>query len=43
MRHHYQTDTLYYGVSTPLWDYVFGTMWAKKQPVASEESVSRAM
>jgi sterol desaturase/sphingolipid hydroxylase (fatty acid hydroxylase superfamily) len=26
MRHHYQTDTLFYGVSTPLWDYVFGTM-----------------
>ena len=38
MRHHYQTDTLYYGVSTPLWDYVFGTMWSKKQPVATEDS-----
>lgn len=31
MRHHYQMDTLYYGVSTPLWDYVFGTMWPGKQ------------
>jgi sterol desaturase/sphingolipid hydroxylase (fatty acid hydroxylase superfamily) len=31
MRHHYQVDTLYYGVSTPLWDYVFGTMWPGKQ------------
>jgi sterol desaturase/sphingolipid hydroxylase (fatty acid hydroxylase superfamily) len=32
MRHHYQTDDQFYGVSTPLWDYVFGTMWPKKQP-----------
>lgn len=42
MRHHYQADTLYYGVSTPLWDYVFGTMWVKKQPsLSSEDGVNR--
>jgi sterol desaturase/sphingolipid hydroxylase (fatty acid hydroxylase superfamily) len=26
MRHHFQNDLLFYGVSSPLWDYVFGTM-----------------
>lgn len=31
MRHHYQTDDLYYGVSNPLWDYVFGTMKQEKE------------
>lgn len=41
MRHHYQMDTLYYGVSTPLWDYVFGTMWSRKQSVSTEDSVNR--
>lgn len=25
MRHHYQDDHVGYGVSSPLWDYVFGT------------------
>jgi sterol desaturase/sphingolipid hydroxylase (fatty acid hydroxylase superfamily) len=25
MRHHYQTDTLGYGVTSPLWDYMFAT------------------
>jgi len=42
MRHHYQTDDLYYGVSTPLWDYVFGTMWPRKQPVSQGDSTSKA-
>lgn len=28
--HHYQDDTKAYGVSSPLWDYVFGTMPDKK-------------
>ena len=37
MRHHYQTDDLYYGVSTPIWDYVFGTMWPRKQPSTTVE------
>ena len=31
MRHHYQMDDQFYGVSTPLWDYVFGTMWPKRE------------
>jgi len=26
MRHHYQTEDRRYGVSSPLWDYVMGTM-----------------
>jgi 4-hydroxysphinganine ceramide fatty acyl 2-hydroxylase len=30
MKHHYQTETLGYGVSSPLWDYVFGTMFPGK-------------
>ena len=28
--HHYQDDTLMYGVSSPLWDYVFGTVPKKR-------------
>ena len=41
MRHHYQTDDLYYGVSTPLWDYIFGTMWPGKQSASAEDQVKR--
>jgi sterol desaturase/sphingolipid hydroxylase (fatty acid hydroxylase superfamily) len=26
MHHHFQTPDKRYGVSSPLWDYVFGTM-----------------
>lgn len=26
LRHHYRDDDLGYGVSSPLWDYVFGTV-----------------
>jgi len=33
MRHHYQTDDFNYGVSSPLWDFVFGTYQSKKQTV----------
>jgi sterol desaturase/sphingolipid hydroxylase (fatty acid hydroxylase superfamily) len=43
MRHHYQTDDLYYGVSTPLWDYVFGTMWPRKQSALSEDVANKAV
>lgn len=44
MRHHYQTDRLYYGVSTPLWDYVFGTMWERKpSPIPEQDGVNRAL
>jgi len=31
MKHHYQADTLGYGVSSPLWDYVFGTTFPEKE------------
>ncbi|MCB0713848.1 MAG: sterol desaturase family protein [Ignavibacteriae bacterium] len=31
MRHHYQDDATKYGVSVPIWDYVFGTVERKKR------------
>ena len=31
MRHHYQTDEYNYGVSSPLWDFVFRTYQEKKE------------
>ena len=31
MRHHYQNETAKYGVSVPLWDYVFGTVEKRKK------------
>ncbi len=31
MRHHFHEDTAKYGVSVPLWDYVFGTVGKKKK------------
>lgn len=31
IRHHYQNEQLGFGVSSPLWDYVFGTTHPKKQ------------
>lgn len=34
MKHHYQTDDFNYGVSSPLWDFVFGTYQEKKEPAA---------
>ncbi len=30
-KHHYQDPNKGYGVSTPLWDYVFGTTYPKKE------------
>jgi sterol desaturase/sphingolipid hydroxylase (fatty acid hydroxylase superfamily) len=33
MRHHYQTDEFNYGVSSPLWDFVFGTFQEKERSV----------
>ncbi len=33
--HHYKDQTKAYGVSSPLWDYVFGTMPAKKAETIS--------
>jgi sterol desaturase/sphingolipid hydroxylase (fatty acid hydroxylase superfamily) len=31
MRHHYDDDHVGYGVSSPLWDYVFGTRQARQK------------
>jgi sterol desaturase/sphingolipid hydroxylase (fatty acid hydroxylase superfamily) len=31
MKHHYQTNELGYGVSSPLWDYVFRTTFPEKK------------
>ncbi len=31
MRHHYQSNRLGYGVSSPLWDYVFGTTYPESK------------
>ncbi len=35
MKHHYQTATRNYGVSSPLWDFVFGTFLEKKEAVTN--------
>ncbi len=34
VRHHYLDPDRGYGVSTPLWDYVFGTMYKRSEDVA---------
>ena len=39
LRHHYQDDHVGFGVSSPLWDYVFGT---RTTPVNREASATRA-
>jgi sterol desaturase/sphingolipid hydroxylase (fatty acid hydroxylase superfamily) len=31
MRHHYDDDHVGYGVSSPLWDYVFGTRQSREK------------
>ncbi len=38
LRHHYQDDQAGYGVSSPIWDYVFGTrqVGAKPDPTGTE-------
>lgn len=38
MRHHFQNEHRGYGVSTPLWDYVFGTMPDEKQKTPATKS-----
>ncbi|KAA0224841.1 fatty acid hydroxylase [candidate division KSB1 bacterium] len=38
MRHHFQNEHRGYGVSTPLWDYVFGTMPDEKQKTPAAKS-----
>ena len=37
VRHHYLDNGRGFGVSTPLWDYVFGTMYSEKEEIAVEE------
>lgn len=37
MRHHYHDDHTGYGVSSPLWDYVFGTRQRYRHPAAESQ------
>lgn len=36
--HHYSEDEILFGVSSPLWDYVFGTL-PKKKPIEKQTTV----
>jgi sterol desaturase/sphingolipid hydroxylase (fatty acid hydroxylase superfamily) len=36
VRHHYLDNGRGFGVSTPLWDYVFGTMYSEKEKIELE-------
>jgi sterol desaturase/sphingolipid hydroxylase (fatty acid hydroxylase superfamily) len=38
LRHHFRDDDLGYGVSSPLWDYVFGTVSTRPGPTARRRS-----
>lgn len=42
MRHHYQDEEVGYGVSSPLWDYVFRTRSSRRTSDASETSAASA-
>jgi 4-hydroxysphinganine ceramide fatty acyl 2-hydroxylase len=42
LRHHYQDDEIGFGVSSPLWDYVFRTRSARREVSASESSAPSA-
>jgi dihydroceramide fatty acyl 2-hydroxylase len=37
VRHHYLDNGRGFGVSTPIWDYVFGTMYGDKEEISLEE------
>jgi sterol desaturase/sphingolipid hydroxylase (fatty acid hydroxylase superfamily) len=37
VRHHYLDNGRGFGVSTPVWDYVFGTMYGDKEEIAMDE------
>ncbi len=41
MRHHYSKDEILFGVSSPLWDYIFGTMPKEKFDPQKKVEVSR--
>ncbi|MDZ7274494.1 MAG: sterol desaturase family protein [candidate division KSB1 bacterium] len=43
MRHHFQNENRGYGVSTPLWDYVFGTMPLAKQQSPAPANLSKSV
>ncbi len=36
LRHHYRDDARGFGVSTPVWDYVFGTMYKRQAEAAAK-------
>jgi sterol desaturase/sphingolipid hydroxylase (fatty acid hydroxylase superfamily) len=36
VRHHYLDNGRGFGVSTPIWDYVFGTMYDDKEVISLE-------
>ncbi|MBS2031628.1 MAG: sterol desaturase family protein [Deltaproteobacteria bacterium] len=41
--HHYQTPHMRYGVTTPLWDIVFGTyVWGSSAPASGEQQSTAA-
>ena len=40
IRHHYRDNGRGYGVSTPLWDYVFGTMYEERETVSLDTKES---
>jgi sterol desaturase/sphingolipid hydroxylase (fatty acid hydroxylase superfamily) len=40
VRHHYLDPDRGFGVSTPIWDYVFGTMYGEKEEISMEEKVA---
>ncbi len=40
LRHHYQDDEAGFGVTSPLWDYAFGTREARRNPSASASAKS---
>jgi sterol desaturase/sphingolipid hydroxylase (fatty acid hydroxylase superfamily) len=43
MRHHYDDDHVGYGVSSPLWDYAFGTRAPKPEASATPLNESRGL
>ena len=43
MRHHYDDDHVGYGVSSPLWDYVFGTRAPRPEAPATSLNDSRGL
>ncbi|HTY57652.1 MAG TPA: sterol desaturase family protein [Bacteroidota bacterium] len=40
VRHHYLDPGRGYGVSSPIWDYVFGTMYGEKEEISMDEKTA---